>query len=581
MKILKGLSASVGIALGKAGLYSLDDYINIPHYKIPESQIDNELKRLNNAFLLAASKLENMVDRSRDLFGEEGKSIISAHLAILNDPHIKEKIEAMIKSRHINAEHALEDVFEDYIKRLTRHGLHFEEISHDVKDVRDRLIESFSQAQGRFTCPVNKKEGIIVVSERLTPSMLLHIPRENVLAFVTHQGGYTSHATILARSMDVPVVFGIDINQIDCNADMIVDGTVGTVHVWPDKKTLDRYIKKQEQQKKRKDFCLLKRKHPVQTKEGLRINLKVNISTMGEIDLLKKYVIEEETKGIHYDGIGLLRTEFIFMRGESVPSEEEQISIYRNILQQTSGKSVIIRLLDISPDKTPAFIEAMIKGKQTSDIRGARAIAMYKDVYITQVRSILRSAVHGQVKILFPMVADIDDLYIAKNLVDEAASSLKKEGKKFSLPPLGIMFETPSSVMLADQLLREVDFANIGTNDLLQYSVAASRESLTSQESYHIMHPSVVRMIEMVTRSGRQQGKEVCLCGEVSSFEQFYPVLLDAGVISYSVPVTKYEDIKCELLHISESDYKGKMEQYLTFLRLKDQNKYFEFNDKK
>jgi phosphotransferase system enzyme I (PtsI) len=571
-KELKGYSASPGITSGQVCLYS-QEVSEIPHYGISVKQIENELKRLENAYAEAALSLARMEKVSLELFGEQGKDIIVAHRAILNDPGLRKKIEKRIKDKHINAEHAVEDSFESYITILEEKGLHFEEISHDVKDVRDRLIESFGHGGGKFSCPVGEKAAVVVAADSLTPSMILNVPKENVLAFVTRRGGYTSHATIIARSLNVPVIFGIDVEQeLTCQAYVIVDGTLGKVYVNPDKKTKDFYKNKKKLLEERKKVCGKALLKPSKTAEGKKITLKVNISIIGELELLKAYKTADNN-GVHYDGIGLLRTEFIFMNSASAPGENEQVAIYKMVLDSVPEKPVVMRMLDPAPDKLPAYMKAAVQNH--NEIRGARAVVAYKDIFLSQARAMLRTAIYGDLKILFPMIADVQDINTYINLIDKAEESLKKEGVESRRPSLGIMYETPSSILLADELLEKVDFANIGTNDLLQYSIATSRESNNIQERYHMMHPSIIKMIGIVAAAGRKHGKEICLCGEIGAFEQYYPVLLDVGVSSFSVPAAKYEDIKCELLHLSRVDYDDKAKKYLKKMTYKSQERFF------
>jgi phosphotransferase system enzyme I (PtsI) len=573
MKILKGFSASGGIAQGTVCVYSREAYENIPHYEISEKQISNELKRIVDAFETANKSLDSMLEVSQDFFGKQGRDIVSAHLAILNDKAVRRKIENLIKNNKINAEHAVEDVFDSYIARLAKSGLHFEEISHDIKDVKDRVLESFGLGEGKFTCPIGEKGAVIVAVEHLTPSIVLSIPKENFLAFITRKGGYTAHATILARAINVPVIFGIDVEkELKCQTKIIVDGTLGKVFVDPDSKTQNAYKRKKELIEERMKVCRIERRKPARTAEGKRITLKVNISTIGELELLKEQGVFETPidDEIHYDGIGLLRTEFIFMKDYAPPTEEEQFGIYKMIIESAGQKPVVMRLLDLSRDKLPKYIH--ISSGTEVDVRGARAVTLFKEIYMIQARAMLRAAVFGNLKILFPMIADIDDINIYKELIAEAEELLKKDNFNYKTPALGIMFETPSSIILADTLINEVDFSNIGTNDLLQYSVAASRDA---QERYHMMHPSIIKMIKVVVEAGKEHDIETCLCGEIGSFENYYPVLLDIGVRSFSVPAAKYEDIKCELLHISGSNYKDAAAKYLRNKTLESQEKFF------
>ncbi|MFW6133939.1 MAG: phosphoenolpyruvate--protein phosphotransferase [Elusimicrobiota bacterium] len=579
MQELRGISVSPGIAIGNVCLYSREAYETVPHYNISGNRIAREIKRLNEAFKTAEESLNEMKKVSRKMFGKQGEEIIAAHLAILNDANLKKRITQEIKKNKINAEHAAFDVFEEYVERFSEKTFHFEELSHDVKDVRDRLIESFGLTGGEFACPLGEKEPVIVASERLSTSMILNLSRENVLSFVAKEGGYTSHATILARTLNVPVLFGIDVKKdLRCKDKAVVDGNLGRMMVYPDAKTLDRYRKKIKLMSERAKVCGKDFEKPPKTGEGKRIKLKVNISTVQEMDIFNEILLDKgDSQSVNYDGIGLLRTEFLFgMHKDSIPDEEEQFRIYNSIIKTNKNKPTVIRVLDISRDKSPPYIKVPPGVDPDLNIRGARAVMLYKDMYLTQMRAILRSAVNGEINLLFPMVSDKDDILTFKNLVKQAEESLKEDGLKYDIPSMGIMFETPSSVVLAKELLREIDFANIGTNDLMQYSLASSRESFISQNRYFIMHPSIIKMLEIIADASKETGKETCLCGEIASFEEYFPIFLDLGLKSFSVPVSKYNDIKCHLNYIYEKDYKNKTRDYLKNLTSESQRKFFE-----
>jgi phosphotransferase system enzyme I (PtsI) len=486
-----------------------------------------------------------MIEASRKLFDKRAGDIFSAHLAVLDDPVLYDKIADLIKTKLINAEHAVDDAFEEYIKTYELSDMHFAELAHDTMDVKNRFLFSFSGITGRFECPVGERQAVVVASKRLTPSMVLNIPGEHVLAFVTEEGGYTTHATILARSLNVPVVFGIDVEEhISCGDKVIVDGTHGKVIVGPGMETAAEYRSKIEDIKKKMAVCAVKKEEPSRTKKGHRIKLKANISIPGEMELLR---------GLNYDGIGLLRTEFLFMKKELPPSEEEQFRMYGHICEEAGGREVVLRVLDIGGDKLPSYIHLPEQPNPDLGIRGARALDFYYDIYLAQVKAALRAASHGELKLLLPMVSDVGDIKLFKDLISKARGELKREKKRYKKKiKIGAMIETPAAALMSDRILKEVDFANIGSNDLLQYTLAASRGNMAVEKRYHILHPSLLKLMEGLVRSARRSGKELCLCGEIASFEEYYPFFLSLGLKSFSVAASRLDHIKCELLHLKK-----------------------------
>jgi phosphoenolpyruvate-protein phosphotransferase (PTS system enzyme I) len=554
MKTLKGITAAPGMVRGTSCLYSEKVDENIPHYVIDAQRVPDEIERLNEAYKSAALSMRDMLKVSEKMFGKIGDEIFRAHNMILEDRTLRGQAEKLVKDKLINAEHAVSDAFDGYIDQLRDKQSHFAEITHDMIDVKNRIISSFSGSSGKFECPIGDRQAVIVVAERLTPSMIMSIPREHVLAFVTEEGGFTTHATILARNYGVPVIFGIDIkNNIDCGSSLIVDGPGGRVIIDPDRDTDARYKEKIDILLKRKEVCLTKIGEPAITQKGERISLKANISSPGEVELLKD---------VNYDGIGLLRSEFILGNRNAPPSEEEWLKVYRHILEEADGKSVVIRLLDIGGDKMPGYITLPEQENPDLGIRGARAMELFRDIYLTQIRAILRASLHGEARMLYPMVSDRKDIESYREVVASAIDQLRAE----KLPHRGdikegIMIETPSAAIMAGSLLEEVDFANIGSNDLIQYTLAASRGNQLIEKRYHIMHPSLVRLMEMVAAEGRRLGKEICLCGEIAAFEEYYPLLLEIGLRSFSAASARVEDLKCHLMHTVRSG-RGMVERF-------------------
>lgn len=542
MKILKGMTASPGLVIGVACLYSEKEADRVPHYAIDKGRVETEILRLNEAIEKARDTMRDMIKASKELFDKRASEIFGAHLMILDDPILYDKITTLISLKLINAEHAVDDAFGEYIKSYEMSDLHFSELAHDTMDVKNRILFSFSGLSGRFECPTGERQPVVVVAKRLTPSLVLAMPKDNILAFVTEEGGFTTHATILARSYNVPVIFGVDVeDNINCADRVIIDGFHGKVFVEPDKKTEKLYAKKIEELNKKEVVCEVRKAEPSQTKKGARVKLKANISLPGEMELLK---------GIHYDGVGLLRTEFLFIAKELPPTEDEQFRMYKHIAEEADGREVTLRLLDIGCGKMPRYLHLPPQDNPDLGIRGARALDFFYGIYFAQIKAALRAAKHGNIRILFPMVSDLSDVNEFKDLSSKARSALKREKKAFKEVPQGIMIETPSAALMSDVILKNVDFANIGSNDLLQYTLAASRGNPTVEKRYHIMHPALIKLMEIIVASGKRNKKELCLCGEIASFPEFYPFFLSLGIESFSVAASKIDHIKCELLHL-------------------------------
>ncbi len=567
MKVLKGISANAGLAKGIAAVYSEEVEENIPHYMIEEEKIEKEISRLKEAYGKTKEAIEQMLKASEEVFGKTGEEIFAAHSTILEDEALFEEIVALIKKRLINAEHAVNDVFDAYQEKFKQKDFHFSEITHDIVDVRNHILSSFDGLSGRFTCPINGRQPVIVVSRALSPSMVLNIAQSDVLAFVTEEGGLTSHATILAQNFGVPIVFGIEaVENIGCGDEVIVDASLGKVIVEPDEKTGKYYNKKIEEAEKRKQFCMVKEEIPAQTKKGQRLTLKANISLQGEIKMLE---------GLNYDGVGLLRSEFLFANRDKAPSEEDWFKVYKNIAETAKDKSVNIRLLDISGDKMPTYLHLPPGEDSDLGIRGARAIDFFYDMYLNQTKAILRASVYGNVRLLYPMISDVSDIESFREMRKKAESVLRREKKDYRKNiEEGIMIETPAAAIMSGTLMEYVDFANIGSNDLLQYTLAVSRANQIIEKRYHILHPSLVRLMEIIVKETRKYKKEICLCGEIASFEEFYPLFLGLGIKSFSVEVSKLSDIKCNLLHVGSYD-RSLVDTFYKSLKKDDIEKFF------
>ncbi|MBN1384793.1 MAG: phosphoenolpyruvate--protein phosphotransferase [Elusimicrobia bacterium] len=570
MKILKGKSAANGIAQGIVFVYSVRDLSldRGQYHTITPEQIPDEIGRLEEGFDRAKNTLTKMIDIGKESLDRNNLNIFNFHLELLKDKALYEKSIQRIKEQNVNAQHAIRETFEEYIKSFKQKELHFSDLINDFVDIRNRILESFGKLSGRLQFPVGKEGPFIVASKLLIPSMLLEISRENVLAFITNEGSLTSHATILARSYRVPIVFGIDVEKhLKTGDDVIVDGFSEEIVVNPDQRTKDFYSRKIEQVAKKEIIIDTTKDQAAMTKDGQRITLKININSLDEVNYIKQ---------LNHDGIGLLRTEFLFMGRTESPTEEEQFNIYKQILECSDGTSVTVRLLDLDTGKLPAYLT--VPGHYSIDLglRGSHAVDVFYDTYLTQAKALLRASMYGNLKILYPMVSDNNDLQIFRRLISNAKNILKKKKVKFDTKVSeGIMIETPSAAISAQELLSEVGFANIGTNDLLQYILAVSRDISIIEERYHILHPSLVKFLELIVRAGKKLNKEVCLCGAIASYEPFYHLFLELGFKSFSIPVFNFNNIKYCINQISPSKTGVLLTKFFTNKNKKQLDKFF------
>ena len=567
VKTLKGTAAASGIAKGIGCIYSEKSEENIPYYPVSSDLTGSEIARLGRAYDIAAEEMHELNIASRKMFGKEGGEIFDVHSMILEDISIREGIESRVKDKLINAEHAVYDVFSEYAEHMKSGKSRFDEIVQDVIIVRNRLISCFGGSSGEFSCSSVEKHPVVIVAKRLTPSMILDIPRENILAFVTEEGGFTTHATILARNFGVPIIFNVKIEgEINCGDSLIVDGIKGTVVVAPNAATIKHYDIKIANAEKRKAVCMAEQHELAKTSHGDRIILKCNISTPNELELLST---------VNYDGVGLLRSEFLFAGRNSAPEEDEWTNVYSEALDRAEGKGVVARLVDIGGDKLPNYLVMPHQENPDLGIRGARAIVLFRGVYLAQMKGILRASVHGDIRILYPMVSDVGDIKAFREILKEARRDLRREKVKFN-PKIkeGVMIEVPSAAIMADSILDEVDFVNIGSNDLVQYTLAAARGNQIIEKRYHILHPSLVKLMDIVVRAGKKHRKEVCLCGEIADFEEFYPLFLAIGLKSFSVAASKVDEVKCHLLYQKKPSRKM-VEKFYTLTSKKAIDRFF------
>ncbi len=565
MKILKGQTIVSGIALGKICTIFNEEEKTIPHYSILDSQIDIEIIRFNKGMDKARNQLQEYVEESYKTLDGNASKIFYSHYMILKDKNISSSIINSIKNNLINVEHAIYDVFENFIDLYRKKDMHFHELIHDFQDVRETLLNEFMNSDDDEPCPIPGKSPIIIVTKRLSPYMINDMFDKNVLAFVSEEGGFTTHASVLARSMGIPMMFNVPVTSFcNCNDFAIVDAENEKFILNPDNSTIKDYEIKVEVFKQNQEKYKSISKLPAKTKDNLNVDLKVNINLPNEIYLLKEH---------NFDGIGLLRTEFIFLGKTQPPSEDEQFQTYKKIVSLYKDKPVTIRLLDIGSDKTPAYLELPHQVNPDLGIKGARSVNYFKEIFMNQIKALIRAAEYGNLRILYPMVTDISDIKIFSGLIEEAKNELSLRNIKINQEiPIGAMIETPSAAIMIDQIIENVDFVNIGSNDLFQYTLAVSREHQDIYSSYPIFHPAVLRLIKMVVEKVTEKNKEVCLCGEIANIEEAYPLFLDMDLTSFSVSVSKHSVVKLKLSEIDKTKIQIVFDDFINKIRNENKN---------
>ena len=526
--MINGIGASSGIAIAKAYKLVMPD---LTVTKVTVEDADAEIKKYDDAMTQTAKELESIKEAAAKNLSAEEAAVFDAHALVLQDPELKSQVEDKIKNEKINAAAALEEVANMFIAMFeSMDDAYFKERAAYIKDVSRRLLDNLLGKS--LPNPALIDEEVVIIADDLTPSDTAQLNKNLVRGFATNIGGRTSHSAIMARSLEIPAVVSCktiteDVNENDM---IILDGEAGIVIVNPNEEEIKEYQAKREAFIAYKEELKKLKNEKSITLDDHHVELVANIGSPKDIQAVL------DNGG---EGVGLFRTEFLYMESAELPTEEQQFSVYKEVLEGMNGKPVVVRTLDIGGDKK---IEALPLPEEMNPFLGVRAIRLCfqkEDIFRVQLRALLRASVYGDLRIMFPMIATLDEFRKAKGILLEEKEKLVNEGIAVSDNfQVGIMIEIPAAAVLADQFAKEVDFFSIGTNDLVQYTFAADRMSSGVSYLYQPFHPSILRLIKHVIESSHKEGKWTGMCGEMAGEAIAAPLLIGLGLDEFSMSAT-------------------------------------------
>ena len=551
---LSGIAASNGIAIAKA--FRLEN----PELIVEKTTISNteaELTRFEAALTQSKSELETIKAHTAQQMNDEEAAIFSAHLLVLSDPELLGPITEKIKSENVNAEFALQETANMFIGLFeSMDNDYMKERAADIRDVTKRVLAHLLGVS--IQSPSMITDEVIIIAEDLTPSDTVQLNPQYVKGFITDIGGRTSHSAILARTLEIPAVVGAQTVMSSIQNDMIVivDGLDGDIIVNPDAETIAYYEdKKASYDLQKSEWATLKNEATV-TSDGHHVELGANIGTPKDVVGVLEHGGE---------AIGLYRTEFLYMGRNQFPTEEEQFEAYSSVLKQMDGKPTVVRTLDIGGDKELSYLQLP---KELNPFLGLRAIRLcleMEDMFRTQLRALLRASVHGNLKIMFPMIATLEEFRQAKTLFLEEKTKLENEQIEVSNSiEVGIMVEIPSTAVMADVFAKEVDFFSIGTNDLIQYTMAADRMNERVSYLYQPFNPAILRLVKNVIDASHKEGKWTGMCGEMAGDELAIPILLGLGLDEFSMSASSILKARSQIRKLSKAEMESHIDAILS-----------------
>ncbi|MFC2406620.1 MAG: phosphoenolpyruvate--protein phosphotransferase [Cardiobacterium sp.] len=537
MKNYEGLAASPGIAIGQAWIFR-PQTPNIDTRTISDAEVKNEYRAFRNAQAKVDAHLEGLYNRVLEKQGEHEAAIFESHRELLADEELDNDIQALIRDEHKTATAAVKEYLDQVAANMRAlEDEYLRERAAEFEDLQNNLLLALNGLP--FASLASAPPDSVIFAEDLTPSETAQLDIEKVRGFVLEHGGLTSHVAILARNLGMPAVMGMRniMNEVKSGITALLDGDTGKLILDPDDKTRKIYTEKKAQQDAQKaEYAKLHGK-PATTEDGKTFALYSNIGSPNDLHLIDENGSE---------GIGLFRSEFLFMESKQAPSEDQQYAIYRKVAEHMKGKTVILRLLDIGGDKPLSYLNFP---KEENPFLGWRGVRLYKDnpeVFLSQIRAAIRAAAYGDLWVMIPMVISLDELRWVKQQIAEQSIKLEAEGRNHN-PNLkvGIMIETPASALIAEQLAKEAAFFSIGTNDLTQYTLAVDRGNTKISVLYDGLHPAVLRLMKMTCDAGRKAGIDVGICGEMGGQLEATPLLVGMGFNEISIsgkmlPAVKY-----------------------------------------
>ena len=545
MQVYNGKSVFGGIAIGKISVYQKKEQ-QVKRVKVEDP--DQEMARYGKAKAEGIRQLQGLYDKALKEVGEANAAIFEVHQMMMEDDGYNESVENIVRSQGVNAEYAVATTGDNYAQMFSAmDDDYMRERAADVRDISERLLTILN---GEDTGSVDADEPKIIVAEDLAPSETVQLDKDKVLSFVTVKGSLNSHTAILARTMAIPALVNTSMT-LDSVMDGklgIVDGASGTFYVDPDEKTLEEMKKRQEEDLSRKQLLqTLKGKDNV-TLDGQKVMLYANIGNIKDLAT----VIQNDA-----GGIGLFRSEFIYLEKEDFPTEEEQFQIYRQVAQTMAGKRVIIRTLDIGADKQCDYFHMEHEENPALGFRAIRICLTRPEIFKTQLRALFRASVFGRIAIMYPMITSVQEVRQIKKIVEEVKQELTSQGVEFGNPEQGIMIETPAAAIISDNLAKEVDFFSIGTNDLSQYTMAIDRQNPQLDPFFDPHHPAVLRMISMVVENAHKAGIWAGICGELGADQSLTKEFLAMGVDELSVSPGSILPLRKIILETNVGEYKA------------------------
>jgi phosphoenolpyruvate-protein phosphotransferase (PTS system enzyme I) len=562
MERLQGIAVSPGVAIGEV-LVMDNEGFRIPRRFLPRDAVEDELERLNKAFEAAIAEIERHRDRVSEQLGKDSAAIFSAHIQMLNDRGLRSKLEEMVRQRHYSPEYSVSRALRHYAKVIQAlEGDYMPERATDIFDIEKRLLRHLFGKRREELAHINAE--VLVLAHTLTPSETSNLNPKFVKGFVTEIGGAGSHTAIVAEALGIPAIVGIGpfLTNVSGGETAIIDGYQGCLILHPDEETIARYRHEVVQYKSHAAKLEKLRDLPAETADKVRIQLLGNIEFPYEVEQCQK-------RGAN--GIGLYRTEFLFLSRDTEPTEEEQTAAYTAVATALSGQPVVMRTIDLGADKMPGMPFPEDEANPFLGLRSIRLALKNPEMFRTQLRAILRASTTGNISIMFPLVSNLLELKHAKTLLREAREDLDEEGVAFDRDlKVGMMVEVPSAVMMLDHFCEEVDFFSIGTNDLIQYALAVDRSNKDVAGLYTAADPSVLRLINMAVKTAKEHEVPISMCGQMCGNPLYTMLLLGIGLRSMSVTPAALPEIKQVCRRISIQDCERVAERALELESARD-----------